>query len=59
MNAIVTKCQKLETAQLIEVAQKAAARMDEDGDIVLDAALTVLELRMSTAAFIALCDDIA
>ena len=59
MNAIVTKCYELETAQLVEVAHNAAARMDDEGDMVLNAALTVLELRMPEADFIALCDTFA
>jgi len=59
MNAIVTKCYELTTAQLVEVATTAAARMDDEGDMVLNAALTALELRMSEREFIALCDTFA
>jgi hypothetical protein len=43
----------------VEVATTAAARMDDEGDMVLNAALTALELRMSEREFIALCDTFA
>ena len=59
MNAIATKMQTLETDQIVEIAIAAAARMDDEGDIVLDVALTVLELRMPEAEFVTLCDMFA
>ena len=59
MNAIVSKMHEMETAQIIEISHAAAARADDEGDIVLGAALMVLELRMPEPEFIALCDQFA
>ena len=59
MEKIINKLHEVETAQIIEIANAAAARMDDEGDIVLNGALTVLELRMDEQDFIALCDGFA
>jgi len=61
MDRITARLQELETAQIVEIIHAAAARADEEGDIVLEKALMVLELRddMPEAEFIAICDKLA
>lgn len=57
--AIAEKFAAMPLDQVKEVAAMAAARMDDEGDILLGYALMHLELRMDEAEFIALCDTFA
>jgi hypothetical protein len=56
---IAARLRDLETSQIVAIVRAAAARQDDDGDIVLDVGLAVLELRMPEAAFLALCEEFA
>jgi hypothetical protein len=56
MEKIINRLHPLSTNQIIDLANASAALRSDDGDIVLDAALTVLELRLPADAFIALCE---
>jgi len=53
-NSIVNSIRflRLDIGQIQEVAQAAADRRDQEGDMVLDAALMELELRMPEADFL-------
>ena len=59
MEKMINSLHPLTTEQIVEIADMAAARSDDEGDIALNAALTVLELRMPEQEFIALCDKFA
>jgi hypothetical protein len=56
---IAAKLRQLPIGQLAEIARAAAARCDDEGDIVLNVALMVLEHTMPEAEFIAFCEEFA
>lgn len=61
---ITTKLQELPTAQILEIVDGLKNDASDEADIVLNAALAVLELRIpvglyTTADFLALCNKLA
>jgi len=57
-NAITARLSSLSIAEIADIAAKMANTVSDEATIVLDAALSVLETKMTEADFVRLCEKL-